>query len=654
MKRILLLSVVTACNLWIAAAVGQTVSLFPLPFRPETKSDTADSGNLPTGQAWYGHYKGYESTSAFGVGFPKEQDVNNAIFVSGTDPVCKGKTIKGLRFKIQGAGDIDNITGWLAPSLTVPVDSDLIVSVPVDENTVVDGEWIEIELPDGYPIPEEGVYAGYSVHTYGNTHASQFVGFTTNDNIGPEGALYNFETAFMSGWQWYGDRMGKLCYQVLLEGDFPTEAVTAGDFGTNYVIKDETAWISVPFRNLGTAGIESMDYVIVTNGTEGTEQHLDLDEPFNYFSATIPIDIPFHADEQTAQADKAIIVTKVNGKPNSVESSLNKGEGTLVTLAEKSHRRALVETYTGTWCGWCPRALVGIEKLKEMFGEDYIAVEAHVGMMDDTDPMSIPAYEELKDDAKGYPISVFSREYSGDPYSGLSREEIFEAPAAVEGILSGIAEASVSVSANWTNDTKSRINTETETTFQFDSNTSHYAIGYIVKADNLTGEGEEWMQTSFYMYFAEDKEYAPGTELYEDFRFWLEQPEELVAGYAYNDVAVAAYGLESGIPSSISTPLATGIPQKFSYTISVANNPLISNKDNIKVVAFLIDTETGRIVNADQCEVKSLTGIANTGKDETATEIGRYNLLGQPIYSPTKGVNIVVYSDGSSKKIVVK
>ncbi|MBD9272352.1 MAG: thioredoxin family protein, partial [Prevotella sp.] len=35
-------------------------------------------------------------------------------------------------------------------------------------------------------------------------------------------------------------------------------------------------------------------------------------------------------------------------------------------------------------------------------------------------------------------------------------------------------------------------------------------------------------------------------------------------------------------------------------------------------------------------------------------EISRYSLNGQRVTSPTKGVNIVVYSDGSIKKVAVQ
>lgn len=48
------------------------------------------------------------------------------------------------------------------------------------------------------------------------------------------------------------------------------------------------------------------------------------------------------------------------------------------------------------------------------------------------------------------------------------------------------------------------------------------------------------------------------------------------------------------------------------------------------------------------------TGINNVTTSSDAKEVYRYSLNGQRLSAPTKGVNIVKYSDGSVKKITVK
>ena len=48
------------------------------------------------------------------------------------------------------------------------------------------------------------------------------------------------------------------------------------------------------------------------------------------------------------------------------------------------------------------------------------------------------------------------------------------------------------------------------------------------------------------------------------------------------------------------------------------------------------------------------TGIAKVTNRSNVKEISRYSLNGQRVTSPTKGVNIVIYSDGSIKKVAVQ
>ena len=48
------------------------------------------------------------------------------------------------------------------------------------------------------------------------------------------------------------------------------------------------------------------------------------------------------------------------------------------------------------------------------------------------------------------------------------------------------------------------------------------------------------------------------------------------------------------------------------------------------------------------------TGIDKVTNRSDVKEISRYSLNGQRVTSPTKGVNIVIYSDGSIKKVAVQ
>ena len=48
------------------------------------------------------------------------------------------------------------------------------------------------------------------------------------------------------------------------------------------------------------------------------------------------------------------------------------------------------------------------------------------------------------------------------------------------------------------------------------------------------------------------------------------------------------------------------------------------------------------------------TGIDKTTTSTNVEEVSRYSVNGQRLSAPTKGLNIVKYSDGSVKKVVVQ
>ncbi len=69
----------------------------------------------------------------------------------------------------------------------------------------------------------------------------------------------------------------------------------------------------------------------------------------------------------------------------------------------------------------------------------------------------------------------------------------------------------------------------------------------------------------------------------------------------------------------------------------------------IKEIRFIVKSTTGDIEGEDE---GGSTAISNVNVE--VTEVARYNLMGQKISGAQKGINIIVYSDGSAKKVLVK
>ena len=77
--------------------------------------------------------------------------------------------------------------------------------------------------------------------------------------------------------------------------------------------------------------------------------------------------------------------------------------------------RPLIEEYTGTWCGWCVRGLVGMELLRQRFGDEFIGVAYH-----NDDPMEIMYTNDFPSSFWGYPTAFIERSREVDPFYGFS------------------------------------------------------------------------------------------------------------------------------------------------------------------------------------------------------------------------------------------
>ena len=62
-------------------------------------------------------------------------------------------------------------------------------------------------------------------------------------------------------------------------------------------------------------------------------------------------------------------------------------------------------------------------------------------------------------------------------------------------------------------------------------------------------------------------------------------------------------------------------------------------------------SEFGYFENIEEFDV---TGIDKVSTSSDVKEVSRYSVNGQRLAAPTKGLNIVKYSDGSVKKVVVQ
>ena len=251
--------------------------------------------------------------------------------------------------------------------------------------------------------------------------------------------------------------------------------------------------------------------------------------------------------------------------------------------------RPLIEEYTGTWCGWCVRGIVGMELLSSTFGDDFIGVAYHEG-----DAMEIMYTTQYPNDISGFPSAYIERTYEVDPLYGFGNTS--------GGIVSDMQQfanmeaiAGIDLTAQWTSADRTDIKVDLSSYFTVDDNSGKYAIEVMLIADDLYGTGSGWNQANYYSgenYYARDKYLGP----------WVKKPET-VTGWHFNDVLV---GTSRPVIGSLPTSIVAYENYSFKYVFTLNKLPkpaLIQNKDNLHVIAIIVNTDTKKVINANRCYI---------------------------------------------------
>lgn len=563
---------------------------------------------------------------------------------------------------------------------TTPETADYCMNVSSEQIKGLTENGVEqtvIELPTPYTIPANGCVVGYSFTTTFNPADKndygrfQVVTYPTEDvnggffiqDLGGDGTWYNQ----------YGSGDGNLTTAVRLDvTGMPSSSVLAGYIDDVTAKLNEETEVCLVLRNDGFSPVSSVNYVLTVDGVAQPEATYKFDEPL----AAGGVDglyasyIPTVADVN----EVSITVTKVDGEANT--SAQASADGTVLVLEEVADRTSVVEEFTGTWCGWCPRGAVGLDMLKSQLGNKVITLAGHFGNgADQPDPMECADYSNKAYavgtqilGVDGFPGAMYDRVIGGDPYYGINGrlgadgKVAFGAGALVEAIQRAIySEANVALKANWTDDSKTKISANVSTTFLCNRFDAPYGIAFVLSEDGMAGKGDFGAQANYYStafanYYKEQtgEDFTAADPFKNaDMQGWINAP--MLVDAPYNHVVVGAWDIIEGAENSITAPILKGMAKSYDVTLDISSNTLIQNKENLSLTVLLINQNTYGIVNAAQIPLGTGAGIKDVAANgSNAKEIARYNVNGQLISAPQKGLNIVKLSNGETVKVIVK
>lgn len=595
-----------------------------------------------TQQVWWGYVS--ENDNYAGLGTKQAETYDCASFYAGNNPIVAGKTINAVRFALPSK-NIKDVKVWLAESLPTTLGEKNIVRL-INVEKFSEGINV-VTLPTPYTAGKRGIYVGYSF-TVTKLQVQEDYYPIAIAGSSHENALWLRTSTSMTTWDDFGYDYGCLYLQLQLEGEFLNNAVSfaSTDLGESVAVIGGTAIAYVPLFNQGTEELHSIDYTITADGTTGAEQHLDLASPIAFGSTSI-INLQVSADDVAGTKEKTITITKVNGTTNEVGTVSTTYQ--MTTVSKTVPHGVAVEEFTGTQCGYCPRGIAGMEKLRRKYGDKFVGLAVH-GYANSTSQDAMYLANWGSNYAKIFsgsaPACQLNRAYGEiDPYYGTYSDICTD----FENELNIPAKVGITLNGEWNADsTKVNATAILEAVIPG----QQFTIEYALIADSLTGTSTAWNQSNYYYnttssdpdiaLFCRNGKYGQST----------------IKGWVFNDAVIATCYKSGKNQTTAPGTLAFEEPVTNTYTLTMPTNTTLLKaitKERVAVVALVIDSN-GIVVNAAKFYMPGYNGESAingvTVKDKGQNV--RYSLDGRQLQTPQKGMNIVRMADGSVRKVMVK
>ena len=504
--------------------------------------------------------------------------------------------------------------------------------------------WCDVEFDDTYTIDAaniDAIYMGYEINEIKGAYPMSFV---KEGIICPTMAYGNLG----QGIQWYSVNVadyGNLSVQAYVDGlvKMPYGA-NIFDFDDIIVGKDDEAEATITIACIGENAISSIEYVVSNDEQEYEPVTYTFSTPLNFsdvgkFVAKIPA--------QGTEGTKNILVTvtKINGveleNPVSCKGKLN-------VIGRFVKRNVVVEEFTGTGCPWCTRGWVGMELLREEFGEKFIGAAIH--KYNASDPMYPSSYANVS--FAGAPSARINRGAAMDPYYG-SGDKLGGIVDDFNAELAKPALVDVNITGEYNDDCTEVTATAT---IEAVADGGPYSIEFVLIADDLSGTTAAWRQGNNYASNTASYFGVVGTPL-ADFCSGGQYGQSYVF-LTFNDVAIASsYTGTTNTAAALGT-MTNGDIKESTFTLKMPTKAILKNAlklDKVAVAAYVVNPN-GTIENAAKVYLQPTEeqlGIEDF-KAVDADVVKFYTVDGREIAQPQRGVNIIKLSNGKTAKVVVK
>lgn len=592
-------------------------------------------------QVLYGPYEG-DFSEVYGFGWGKMETYDVAMHVDYAS--LRGKKIIGMRFPLQGATKgASDFKVWLTHELTVAssaVQPD-ITSADAFIRNIGGYTWVEGYLAEPYDI-DGPVYAGFSINMETVDGLADMYPVLVIERPSAEGCWIHTTRSYRK-FQDFGASEGvsSTLQLILDDATVPAHAAVLSPVDNDVYLGTESPNpISFNLANTGKDDIRSIDVTVAaidpaTDETiTTTVKHYDLPTPLrgSHIGRTALISFTLGSAAREGDFPMTTTVTAINGESNL--DPINHTDATLHIIPFAPHRRPLVEEYTGTWCGYCPRGYVGMEHMKEIYGDEFVGVAYHYN-----DKMEITQYYPSQVD--NYPLAWIDRVIMADAYFGDTT-----VPFGIQDTWlrrSTVAtEANLDVEGGYSSN-KQYFEITSKVRFVRDvaNANSKYCVVYIMTADGF----KDVQKNNF------DPSHAGS--LNDDMAQFL--TGEQYVPLEFCDVVVATSD-QKGVTASIPTRVKAGEVYRYTHRFKVADiksssgAALMTNGITPNAVCLLLNVETGEVVNAAKMSYERIVGLDTVLAEPSSTSrTGYYDLMGRQLINSSSRTGVSIEN---GKKVI--
>lgn len=572
------------------------------------------------------------------------------------NPALTGKKVTKIRAQVNSmTQQVDECRLWLSSELKIEnIDGKKLNAPDICSNLAVPDEegWMEVTLEEPYTLTDKGVFAGYSFHSPLYDDGAR--GPIMYSQSRHAGGFWFYSRLLATRWMDYEESLkGVLPIYVTVEGEFGEYEVSPAEWDTCYPFVETGSDYSLPLKvyNTGDKEVTSLDITFNADEKYVGSTRVELPEPLlcNVVDPYV-INVAFPASSLIGKQNLSLSIDKVDGVDNASDR-----KGAVLPVEFRPFvpvKCTVLEEATGTWCSACPRGWAAIEALKKLYPNRFIAVAYHEGK----DPMktgAVPPFE-----IPHFPSAVLDRGDVIDPFYGddRSQNDKFAIRRLVDEALRIPANAGISVTGQWLDESHNAISALAEVKFTENTNPDGFKVAFVLTIDGLKGDTPFWWQVNSANGNAPD---ALGSILAP-----LGTMGNPIMDMTYDHVALIG-NPENAL--AVDATVAPLLSQELSYTFDMADavsvfegtkdESLVQNHDNLHVVALLLNAD-GKVVNASESSVSGYAGmtVPDIVADVTSTEY--YDLYGRHVSSPVGVCGVLIRvehrTDGSVsiKKII--